>query len=149
MSAQADLFASSPPPAWLSSELYSLPVLSIRQPWAWAIIFGGKDVENRSWFTEFRGRFLIHASKGCTRDEYRAALCFMSRFDRRLSFNVPPLEVLQRGGVIGAATLVECVHSSASPWFVGEWGFMLADVQPLEFYACPGALGFFRLPVAA
>jgi hypothetical protein len=23
-------------------------VLTIRQPWAWAIIYGGKDVENRS-----------------------------------------------------------------------------------------------------
>lgn len=23
--------------------------LSVRQPWAWAIIFAGKDIENRSW----------------------------------------------------------------------------------------------------
>lgn len=23
--------------------------LSVRQPWAWAIIHAGKDIENRSW----------------------------------------------------------------------------------------------------
>jgi len=37
--------------------------LSIQQPWAWAIIHGGKDVENRTWPTKFRGRFLVHASR--------------------------------------------------------------------------------------
>jgi hypothetical protein len=24
-------------------------VLTVRQPWAWAIIHGGKDAENRNW----------------------------------------------------------------------------------------------------
>lgn len=28
-----------------------IPVLTIRQPWAWAIVSGGKDVENRTWAT--------------------------------------------------------------------------------------------------
>ena len=29
--------------------------LSIRQPWAWAIIHAGKDIENRCWPTSYRG----------------------------------------------------------------------------------------------
>jgi len=29
--------------------------LSIRQPWAWLIIHGGKDVENRTWWTDYPG----------------------------------------------------------------------------------------------
>ncbi len=37
--------------------------LSIRQPWAWLIINGYKDIENRSWPTNYRGTFFIHASK--------------------------------------------------------------------------------------
>ena len=37
--------------------------LSVRQPWAWALLFGGKDVENRTWSTRHRGRIWIHASK--------------------------------------------------------------------------------------
>ena len=35
-------------------------VLTVRQPWAWAIIQVGKDVENRSWPTKHRGPLLIH-----------------------------------------------------------------------------------------
>ncbi|MNQ62267.1 ASCH domain protein [compost metagenome] len=50
-----------------------MKALSIRQPWAWLIIHGGKDVENRSWHTKHRGRFLVHAAKGMTKHEYQAA----------------------------------------------------------------------------
>lgn len=119
----------------------TLPCLSIRQPWAWAILNAGKTVENRCWQTKFRGRFLIHAAKGCTRDEYDAAMDFMAmRCGVRGS---PGLLSLPRGGIVGAATLAECVSESSSPLFVGEFGFVLKDVQPVEFYPCRGALGFF------
>src|SRR3990167_9411398 len=50
-----------------------MKALSIRQPWAWLILHAGKDIENRGWPTSFRGRFLIHASKGMTRAEYELA----------------------------------------------------------------------------
>ena len=40
-----------------------MKVLSVRQPWAWAIIHGGKDVENRNWYTSFRGTLAIHAER--------------------------------------------------------------------------------------
>jgi len=40
-----------------------LVALTVRQPWASAIIYGGKDVENRVWQTGYRGRLLIHAGK--------------------------------------------------------------------------------------
>jgi hypothetical protein len=36
-------------------------VLTVRQPYASLIIYGGKDVENRSQPTRFRGRLYIHA----------------------------------------------------------------------------------------
>ena len=38
-----------------------MKVLSIRQPWAWAIVAGFKPVENRTWKTGYRGPLLIHA----------------------------------------------------------------------------------------
>lgn len=38
-----------------------MKALSILQPWAWLIVEGYKDVENRTWKTGFRGKFLIHA----------------------------------------------------------------------------------------
>lgn len=134
----------SPPPCWAHSPLARLPVLSIRQPWAWAILHAGKDIENRCCPTKFRGSFLIHAAKGCTRAEYLDACVFMAGFCGGV--DVPPLETLPKGGVVGVANLVGCVDDSDSDWFVGEWGFELADVQPLEFMPAKGALGFFRLP---
>ncbi|WP_229215634.1 ASCH domain-containing protein [Duganella sp. CY15W] len=41
-----------------------MKALSIRQPWAWLIVNGYKDIENRSWSTNVRGKVLVHASKG-------------------------------------------------------------------------------------
>jgi hypothetical protein len=41
----------------------TVKALTIRQPWAWATIYGGKDVENRRWRTAYRGPLLIHAGK--------------------------------------------------------------------------------------
>ena len=45
-------------------------VLTVRQPWAWAIIQGGKDVENRSGPTKHRGPLLIHAGSAFEPDGY-------------------------------------------------------------------------------
>jgi hypothetical protein len=41
----------------------TLRVLTVRQPWAWAIVHGGKDVENRSRNIagDYRGPVAIHA----------------------------------------------------------------------------------------
>jgi hypothetical protein len=44
-------------------------VLTIRQPWAHAILHLGKDVENRSWRTRYRGLLLIHAAARPERKE--------------------------------------------------------------------------------
>lgn len=43
-------------------------ILTVRQPWAWAIIHGGKDVENRvrNIAGDYRGPVLIHAAIGKT-----------------------------------------------------------------------------------
>lgn len=40
-----------------------MKALSFRHPWAWLIVAGYKDIENRSWPTNFRGRVYIHASR--------------------------------------------------------------------------------------
>lgn len=35
--------------------------LTVQQPWAWAIVHGGKDVENRTQAWSYRGPLAIHA----------------------------------------------------------------------------------------
>lgn len=125
-----------------------MKALSIRQPWAWLILNAGKDVENRQWRTRFRGRILIHAGKGMTRDEYEDALDFAARAvsPDQESIEVPPREALERGGIVGAVDIVDCVDRSDSPWFVGDYGFVLRNPQVLQFRPWRGELGFFEMP---
>ena len=122
--------------------------LSIRQPWAWAIIHAGKDIENRQWRTSQRGPICIHAAKGMTKAECEDALDFMDAIHGRNTFKAFERAAAfrdndQRGGIIGTAMLIDCVIDSDSPWFEGRFGFVLRDVQPVEFIPCKGALGFF------
>lgn len=134
--------------------------LSIRQPWAWAIVHAGKDMENRDWPTRFRGRVCIHAAKGMTRGEYDDANCFIQSvlgprdndwLMRWLGVCAAP-DRLERGGIIGVAEIVDCVSYSDSPWFFGHYGFVLRNAQPVDFIPVKGALGFFdwraNLPTA-
>jgi hypothetical protein len=115
--------------------------LSIRQPWAWLILNAGKDIENRDWPTRYRGRFLIHASKGMTRDEYESGQDTLWEIDENIRF--PRFEELERGGIVGSVYLVDCVRSSQSPWFFGEYGFILRDPAVVTFRPYKGQLGFF------
>jgi hypothetical protein len=39
-----------------------MKVIVIRQPWAWVILHGSKDIGNRTWATRYRGTLLIQAS---------------------------------------------------------------------------------------
>lgn len=129
-----------PPPGWPG--LVGVPTtpraaaLSIRQPWAWLILHAGKDIENRDWPTKRRGRFLIHAAKGMTAQEYDNALDVVGW--------LPEPEELLRGGIVGSAEIVDCVTVSNSPWFFGRYGFVLRNPTPLPFRPLKGQLGFFE-----
>ena len=117
--------------------------LSVRQPWAWLIVSGPKDVENRSWLTAVRGPILIHASAGLYQDEYDAASHVIRHHG--LSVVLPPLRDLQRGGLVGIVELVDCVERHPSVWFSGPRGFVLGRRMALPFVPCRGRLGFFNV----
>lgn len=114
--------------------------LSIRQPWAWAILHAGKPVENRSWSTNIRGPICIHAAKGMTMAEYGET----RQFVWSLGINdIPAFDAIRRGGIIGVADLVDVVTRHPSPWFFGPYGFVLANPRAVPFISVKGALGFF------
>ena len=121
--------------------------LSIRQPWAWAIINAGKDIENRDWPTRFRGPVCIHASKGMTRDEYNGFIRTIHTVSLIRPFPtgamVPAMPELERGGIIGVAGIVDCVEASDSPWFFGRFGFVLRNARQVDFIPVKGSLGLF------
>lgn len=122
--------------------------LSIRQPWAWMIIHGGKDIENRDWRTTLRGRILVHAAKGMTRDEWSDAWDFASGSGagpKALDAGVT-LQSIERGGIVGSVEIIDCVSESNSRWFMGKYGFVLRNPRPLPFIPFKGRLGFFDVP---
>lgn len=124
--------------------------ISVRQPWAWLIIHGGKDIENRDWTTNMRGRVLVHASKGVSTEDIESATSIvadMPDVDRLLAgIRSACLDAGQRGGIIGSVEIVDCVLSSPSPWFFGRFGFVLRAPIALPFRPFKGALGFFDVP---
>lgn len=119
--------------------------ISIRQPWAWAILHAGKDVENRTWLTDYRGWVFVHASTTMTQDEYRTAA---EAIEKIIGKPPPPACDLTRGGLIGMVRIIDSVKISRSPWFNGHRALVLKDARPTPFIACQGELGIFRWKVS-
>lgn len=125
-----------------------MKAISIRQPWAWLIINAGKDIENRCWPTKLRGRVLVHAAKGMTRDEYADVEDFLATHPGS-GIQLPPASALERGGIIGSVEIADCVTESKSPWFFGPYGFVLRNPKPMPFSPLRGQLGFFDVEATA
>jgi hypothetical protein len=62
-----------------------MKAISIRAPWAWAILHAGKDVENRTWPTNVRGTVAIHASNSMGRAYYEWACKEIKRIAPRVT----------------------------------------------------------------
>jgi len=122
--------------------------ISVRQPWAWAIIHAAKNIENRGLVAlrhmrlnrDSRTTLAVHAAQGMTRDEYEDARDFMES----IGVTCPPPAELVRGAIIGAVRVEGVVTQSASPWFFGPRGIVLRDPRAVEPFFCSGALGLFR-----
>lgn len=98
--------------------------ISVRQPFAHQIIYRGKDIENRTWRTNYRGRLYIHASMKPFGTKIEPAMMF--------------------GGLIGYVELVDVVTHSKSLWFEGPFGWVLRDPQSIEFVPMRGQQNLFK-----
>ncbi|MCI0664039.1 MAG: ASCH domain-containing protein, partial [Acidobacteria bacterium] len=101
-----------------------MKAITVKPVWAWAIIYAGKNIENRSRRTHIRGPVAIHASKNMSRSEYEKS---KNLFPPRWRNKLPAYEDLPRGVIIGVAEIVDCVTESKSPWFMGDYGFVLKN----------------------
>ena len=109
--------------------------LSVRQPWAWAIIHGGKTIENRSRPIAYRGPLVIHASK--------------SRADIGELPEAPPEDKLDFGALIGVVDLVDCVPFAkvcGNRWASGPWCWILANPRPIAPVQFKGFVSLFNVP---
>lgn len=115
--------------------------LSIKQPWAWLIVNGYKDVENRDWSTRFRGQFLVHAGKTFDMPGYSFIITHWPEIV------MPNIGDFLLGGIVGQAEIYDCVDFHESAWFMGEYGFLIRNAKPLPFVPLRGQLGFFNVEV--
>lgn len=128
--------------------------LTLWQPWAGAIAYGAKRVENRTWPVPsgLIGQVIaIHAGQ---RFDHGARLC-----GRPAPRQAPP-ELLRRGAVLAVAQLASCHFPGRRPgacghagllcsrWAArGEYHWVLRQVQPLpEPVPARGFQGLWRLP---
>ena len=142
--------------------------LTVRQPWATAIMWGGKDVENRPRRTLHRGPLLIHAGLAHPDwAEYLDVRALSGQVFGWLDTRRHSAAEVERarfwpehtgalGVILGVASVVGCHHASedhggqgnCSRWaWDGRWHWQLAAVRPFSRpVPCKGRLGLWRLP---
>ena len=110
---------------------------TVRQPFASLIVAGIKNVENRTWSTNVRGKIAIHAAKQPPTTEH---VDLIRRYDLR--------EQLPTLSIIGTVEIIDCVRDYSSPWAEpGHRQFVLGHPRSLATpISCPGKLSVWHLP---
>lgn len=144
-----------------------MKALSMKQPWAYLVVQGCKDIENRTWplpkTFKYPQRIYVHAGK-------RADRGFAVLAERMVKAGKFPDDVVKTfwalwreepgydkwfGAIVGEVDIIGeltlrselSLLGDASPWFVGPYGFLLANPvaypKPVPY---KGVLGFFAVP---
>lgn len=122
-----------------SAGLRKLKALTIRQPWAWLVVNGYKDIENRIWATHHRGPLLIHAGSSTT----DLHVDVKEYIERKYGVKMP--ETFDMGAIVGVVDIVDCVTSHPSPWYHKQgFGWVLAKPRRLPIKPCKGKLKIFN-----
>lgn len=129
-----------------------MKAITIKQPWASLVVYGIKDIENRTWPCpkKYIGkRVLIHASKAkakslkfqLTDEQIR---CVYGHFNGDI-----PLLIEPKGAIIGSVEIVDCVVNHPSIWAEDRvYNWVLANPiifeNPIE--NVKGKLSFWEYP---
>jgi len=103
-------------------------VLSVKNPWAWLICAGYKDVENRTWKTNYRGKILIHTSKTNRYDcEGNKESLILHKIIKREDFD--KFKNIE-SAIIGECIIVDCVKNYNSVWAEKDvWNWIIKDAK--------------------
>lgn len=134
-----------------------MKTITVQQPWAWAIIHGGKNIENRTrigtWAPAAGSRIAIHAGKRWSDRGGRSPLILRHP-------DYPDCPVFY-GAVIGTAQVSDVHHEAfgcCQPWgeqsYTEHGGTKRIDVvhlilehpRPVDPIDVAGALGLWTLP---
>lgn len=128
----------------------SKKALSFKQPVAWLIVNGYLSIDDRTWYTQYRGVIAIHASKGFYPEYY-------NYLKLHTDIPLPAAEDFDYGGIVGVATLKDClvsvtyavglhgltrVHNGPS----GIFGFEFENPKACPFIPMSGNTGIFDIP---
>lgn len=147
------------------------PVLSIHQPYAFAIVQRGKWIENRNYALpkQYRGPVFIHASK--TTVTFRDVCVHENGCPPEIGDYVSGFGSDSFGAIVGTAWIVGNIHEDcerlsglvgpngkpiedertcettrqlalSSEWFFGPWGWILDDMKPIVPVSFKGHQGF-------
>lgn len=127
--------------------------LSLYNPWAWALFNAGKDVENRPWYSKFRGWAAIQVSMHWVMSEVHEVVSAIKSAAAQSGTVLPPIDLEQikgqRGHIIGLVKIDDWKPSILykSPWAFKEgYGAHVCLSVPIEPVLCKGSLGLFNLP---
>ena len=141
-----------------------MKALTVKHPWAWAIIHGGKDVENRPRPTKYRGLLHIHAGKAMDFDAFTfpaleaAENEYVCRGVEGPFDQINQIDLSTCGEVIGTVEVVGC-HSwkecgpgegMCSEWAMEDYyHWELANACQIDPFAAKGKLGIWNMDAAA
>lgn len=101
-----------------------MKALTIKQPWASLIVEGIKDIENRTWKTNYRGRIYVHAAqKGLSFADFLWATEGKT-FDRKKEDLCKLGDCF--GAIIGEIDIIDCTLNHSSIW-----------AEQMEYDVCP------------
>lgn len=127
--------------------------ISVRAPWWRAILYHGKDIENRPRAWRYEGRVWLHASAwwslNSVQDDWQTVrACYREAGGQPGDTGITWGDIKEAcGSIVGSVRLCGTVEQSESPWFFGPYGVVLADPIPLaQPVPCKGALGLFKIP---
>lgn len=100
-----------------------MKALTIKQPWASLIVEGIKDIENRTWKTNYRGKIYVHCSKATNFN--------VQMTDPQTIAGIPVLKqafhgTMAFGAIIGEVDIIDCTLNHSSVW-----------AEQMEYDVCP------------
>ena len=112
-----------------------MKALTLHPYWAWAIVFGSKRIENRTWRTNHRGPLAIHVGKKVRRSCDAREIEEITAIDPD-SLGTPEQIDMIRGKVIAVCNLVDVVEleeiDKTERWAAGPYCWKIEDVQPVN-----------------
>ena len=127
-----------------------MKALTICQPYAELIARGTKLVENRKWYTDYRGAIAIHAGKS------------IERFNGLPELDGVNLCDCHFGAIIAVATIYACLpinsfhmrhYSDQVPgqraFVIGPYCWLLANVSRIQPIPCAGQQGLWDVAPSA